>query len=69
MTLAVEDSDNVVVFRRDRRSGELEDTGKRATMKMARRGSVSEALSKERSEETWGKNGAVTDFDHFWDGL
>ena len=31
-----QDSDNVVVFRRDRRSGKLEDSGQRAKMKTAR---------------------------------
>ncbi|CAK9027705.1 6-phosphogluconolactonase (P9_lactonase) (Polysaccharide utilization locus H protein P9) (PUL H protein P9), partial [Durusdinium trenchii] len=34
--VANQDSDNVVVFRRDRRSGELEDSGKRVNMKTAR---------------------------------
>lgn len=31
-----EDSNNVVVFSRNRRSGKLEDSGKRASMKTAR---------------------------------
>ena len=39
--LPPEDSDNVVVFRRDRRSGELEDSGKRVNMKTARQVKVS----------------------------
>lgn len=34
--VANQDSDNVVVFRRDRRSGKLEDSGQRAKMKTAR---------------------------------
>lgn len=35
-----EDSNNVVVFSRNRRSGKLEDSGKRASMKTARQDTI-----------------------------